>query len=106
MEWFSSYWKTINKGPVSGVSRLLGYQFSQGLHRDLFNIDLSAAELNIDLESTKFWAKIWKNDFNPLKSKSLLITKMNQNIQHPPLIMSQSQIEEVKEHKNLSITFC
>ena len=44
--------------------------------------------------------------FNPLKSKSLLITKKNQNIQHPPLIMPQSQIEEVNEHKHLGITLC
>ena len=65
------------------------------LYKVVRNIDLAAAELNIDLESIKFWAKIWKVDFNPLKSKSLLITKNNQNIPHPPLIMSQSQIEEV-----------
>ena len=53
------------------------------LYKVVHNIDLAAAELNIDLESIKFWAKIWKVDFNPLKSKSLLITKKNQNIQHP-----------------------
>ena len=76
------------------------------LYKVVHNIDLAAAELNIDLESIKFWATIWKVDFNPLKSKSLLITKKNQNIQHPPLIMSQSQIEEVNEHKHLGITFC
>ena len=76
------------------------------LYKVVHNIDLAAAELNIDLESIKFWAKIWKVVFNPLKSKSLLITKKNQTIQHPPLIMSQSQIEEVNEHKHLGITFC
>ena len=76
------------------------------LYKVVHNIDLAAAELNIDLESIKYCAKIWKVDFNPLKSKSLLITKKNRNIQHLPLIMSQNQIEEVKEHKHLSITFC
>ena len=76
------------------------------LYKVVRNIDLAAAELNIDLESIKFWAKIWKVDFNPLKSKSLLITKKNQNIQHPPLKMSQSHIEEINEHKHLGITFC
>ena len=53
------------------------------LYKVVHNIDLAAAELNIDLESIKFWAKIWKVDFNPLKSKSLLITNENQDIQHP-----------------------
>ena len=47
------------------------------LYKVVHNIDLAAAELNIDLESIKFWAKIWKVDFNPIKSKSLLITKKN-----------------------------
>ena len=74
------------------------------LYKVVHNIDLTAAELNIDLESNKFWAKIWKVDFSPLKSKSLLMTKNNKNIQHPPLIMSQSQLEEVNEHKHLGIT--
>ena len=53
------------------------------LYNPVDNIDQAAAELNIDLESTKSWAKIWKVDFNPLKRKPLLITKKNQNIQHP-----------------------
>ena len=32
---FLAIWKTVNKGSVLGVSRLLGYQFSQESLRDL-----------------------------------------------------------------------
>ena len=72
------------------------------LYKVVHNTDLAASLLKA-LSSGQRYGKL---TLTHLKSKSLLITKNNQNIQHPPLIMSQNQIEEVKEHKHLGITFC
>lgn len=118
-----SSWKTINAGVPQGsiLGPVLFLIFINDIVHDirtnirLFADDtmiykivhqpnLTAVELNLDLDTIKTWAKKWMVDFNPQKTKSLIISKKKQQIFHPILSMEQMQIEEVSQHKHLGIT--
>jgi hypothetical protein len=62
--------------------------------------------LNTDLQKIISWAEKWLVKFNPLKTESLLLSlKTNRLINHPPIIMQNTQIKELHNHKHLGITF-
>ena len=44
-------------------------------------------------------------EFNPLKFASLIISKKRTKPQHPPLIMGNTTISEVTQHKHLGLVF-
>lgn len=67
--------------------------------------NLVALELNLDLENIPDWATDWRVDFNPLKTKSLIISKKRLKTTHPALFMKQTRIDEVTQHKHLGIVF-
>ena len=67
------------------------------------NPSLSSAHLNENLANVKRWADQWLVNFNPGKTKSMVIT--NRNVHHPPLYFDNNQIEVVKKHKHLGIVF-
>ena len=67
------------------------------------NSNISANILNHNIENVSKWANQWLVNFNPNKTKSMLITnKINKN-QHPPLYFNNNMIEEVNEHKHLGV---
>ncbi|MEW8548206.1 MAG: reverse transcriptase family protein [Candidatus Thiodiazotropha sp.] len=70
----------------------------------VINQPISAGiELNIDLENISKWASEWLVSFQPTKTKSLIISKKRHKVDHPVLIMNQTRIDEVSQHKHLGI---
>lgn len=61
--------------------------------------------LNADLDTISKWAADWLVDFNPAKTLTLLVTRKNQPVFHPPLEMNDILITETSNHKHLGITF-
>ena len=66
---------------------------------------LAAEKLNTDLQKIHRWATQWLVSFNPAKSESLLISRKQIKLFHPPVMMSQNQINEVVYHKHLGVIF-
>ena len=70
----------------------------------VLNQPISAGiELNTDLTNITNWASEWLVNFQPLKTKSLIISRKRNKTDHPILTMNQTQIDEVKQHKHLGI---
>ena len=65
----------------------------------------AALELNLNLKLLYTWASRWLVKFNPLKFASLIISKTRTKPQHPPLIMGNTTISEVTQHKHLGLVF-
>ena len=65
----------------------------------------SAVCLNSDLTQISIWANNWLADFNPVKTKSLLISRKQNKPVHSLLFMQEVQIAEVSSHKHLGLVF-
>ena len=65
----------------------------------------AAEQLNSDLQKIHRWAAKWLVTFNPGKSESMLLSRKHNKPFHPPVLMDQSQITEVKSHKHLGVIF-
>ena len=59
----------------------------------------AANMLNNDLETIHRWAETWLVTFNPSKSESLLVSRKNIKLAHPPLKMNSENLKEVPHHK-------
>ena len=66
---------------------------------------LSIAKINRDLHSLGRWAGQWLVTFNPAKTKYMIFSKKNVRQDYGHLFLENKKIEEVKEHKQLGITF-
>ena len=64
----------------------------------------AAITLNSDLEKINHWASRWLVSFNPSKTQSLLISRKHNKPFHPPILMNNTIIQEVENHKHLGIT--
>ena len=70
------------------------------------DIDISAKELNSDLEKISKWAFQWKIQFNPDPSKQaneVIFSRKTNNGSHPPVVFSNSGFKKYPHHKHLSI---
>ena len=67
------------------------------------NPDAAAEILNTDLNKISKWAKSWLVKFNPNKNESLIISRKINKPDHPPVFMSNQEINEVQFHKHLGI---
>jgi len=68
--------------------------------------NISANDLNQDLETIQQWATQWKMKFNPDPSKpatELLFSVKRNSPDHPPLYFNGKVIKEVDEHKHLGV---
>ena len=68
--------------------------------------NISANDLNHDLEIIHQWAMQWKLEFNPDPSKQvneLLFSVKKKPPIHPPLLFNSNVIAKVDEHKHLGI---
>ena len=63
----------------------------------------TAMILNRDLEKLKIWASRWKVTFNPSKSKDIIFSEKKVLFNSPPLVLDNSFVERVHEHKHLGI---
>ena len=66
---------------------------------------IAAVELTFNLQTIFAWAKQWLVDFNATKTESLIISKKRIKPDHSTLTMGNSNIQEVKDHKQIGIIF-
>ena len=69
----------------------------------LENPIITADILNDDIQKVQSWANKWLVTFNPAKTESMLISKIMNKPDHPPLFMQNQQITEVPEHNHLGV---
>ena len=61
-------------------------------------------EINNDLQILDQWAKTWFVDFNPKKTKALIISN-NPNIPELNIRFNDESVELVDNHKHMGVTF-
>ena len=69
--------------------------------------EISAAELNHDLDIVKQWAHQWKMEFNPdpiKQAKEVLFSCKKVSPYHPDLFFNGTLVTRVKEHEHLGLT--
>ena len=63
----------------------------------------SAITLNNDMATIHAWSTKWLVNFNPQKTETMTITRKVNKPLHPPLIMNNTIINQVTEHKHLGL---
>ena len=66
---------------------------------------IATETLNHDLSSLSEWSNQWLVSFNPQKTKSLVVSRKVNIIDHPSLTFNNSDIENVNVHKHLGLWF-
>jgi hypothetical protein len=74
-----------------------------GLSIIVENPATAAITLNNDLNTISTWARQWLVNYNPSKTKSLVISRKRHKLIHPPLFMFNEEITEVEQHKHLGV---
>ena len=72
----------------------------------VYDIDISAKELNFDLEKNSKWAFQWKMQFNPDPNKQankVVFSRKTKNSSHPPVAFNNNVIKKYPHHKHLGI---
>ena len=69
----------------------------------LENPDIAVATLQSDIDKVSNWADKWHVDFNPYKSKYLLISRNTGVNPHPSLYMNGVQVSPASDHKHLAL---
>ena len=67
------------------------------------NYDIMKSDINNYLSKLNEWAKLWLVDFNPKKTKALVIS--TSAVPHLDLRFNGELVEIVKNHKHLGLTF-
>jgi hypothetical protein len=67
------------------------------------NYDTMKSDINNELSKLNEWARLWLLDFNPKKTKALVIS--NRAVPHLDLRFNGESVEIVKKHKHLGLTF-
>jgi hypothetical protein len=63
----------------------------------------SAITLDNDMATIHAWSTKWLVNFNPQKAETMTITRKINKPFHPPLIMNNTIINQVTEHKHLGL---
>jgi len=66
---------------------------------------VASITLNSDFDRIQKWADKWLVNFNPKKTKSMIISRKKDLPYHPPLIMERNVIKTVDSHKHLGLIF-
>lgn len=61
--------------------------------------------MNSDLDKIHTWSLKWLVTFNPAKTESILFSRKRVKVNHPPLVMNNTTIPSVNNHKHLGLTF-
>ena len=72
----------------------------------VYDTDISAKELNFDLEKNSKWAFQWKMQFNPDPNKQankVVFSRKTKNSSHPPVAFNNNVIKKYPHHKHLGI---
>lgn len=86
---------------LTSLARLFADDTSLAYSGD--NYDIIQNEINRDLNNLNEWSKSWLVDFNPKKTKALVISNTN-NIPDMNIIFDNDRVEIVENHKHLGIT--
>ena len=96
----------INDLPDGITSLCKIFADDTSLFSKVYDIDISAKELNSDLEKISKWAFQWKMQFNPDPNKQaneVNFSKKNKNSSHPPVAFNNNVIKKYPHHKHLGI---
>ena len=63
----------------------------------------AAETLNTDLAKIHDWSMKWLVKFNPDKTESMIVSRKSNRPLHPPLMMDNTIINMVSEHKPLDL---
>jgi hypothetical protein len=66
--------------------------------------NVTAIELNEDLEKLNQWSKKWHVDFSPPKTEEVIISKKRNPNLHPPATLDGTPIKRFDSHKHLGVT--
>ena len=97
----------INDLEAGILSQIKFFADDTSLYSVVKNPEVSARELNHDLEIISNWAKQWKMSFNPDPTKpaeEILFSHKRQPKNHPPLYFNGVEVKRVNEHKHLGLT--
>ena len=120
-----SSWSTIEsgvpQGSILGSLLLLIYinDLSEGLTTNfklfaddvllfyvVYNINLSATNLNSDLSKINAWANQWKMTFNPdfkKQAQEVIFSRKIRKTSHPPLAFNNNSVKQVQFRKHLGV---
>ena len=96
----------INDLPDGITSLCKIFADDTSLFSKVYDIDISAKELNSDLENISKWAFQWKMQFNPDPNKQaneVYFSKKTKNSSHPPVAFNSNVIKKYPHHKHLGI---
>ena len=90
------------------ISQIKFFADDTSLYSVVKDPEISARELNHDLEIISEWAKQWKMSFNPDPTKpaeEILFSQKRVPQEHPPLYFNGIEVKRVSEHKHLGFIF-
>ena len=96
----------INDLEINIKSQIRFFADDTMLYSIVKNPNISASELNQDLEIIHQWAYQWKMEFNPDPTKQateLLFSYKKKPPNHPPLFFNGNIVTKVDEHKHLGL---
>ena len=96
----------INDLPDGIASLCKIFANDTSLFSKVYDIDISAKELNSDLEKTSKWVFQWKLQFNPDPNKQaneVIFSRKTKNNSHPPVAFNNNVIKKYPHHKHLGI---
>ena len=88
---------------IDSSIRLFAYDTS--LYIIVDNPVEAANQLNSDLLKIHMWATKWLVKFNPAKSESVIFSRKQNKLYHPPVVLNQKQVTKVTSHKHLGLVF-
>ena len=65
----------------------------------------TAETLNGDLDKVHIWSEKWLVKFSPQKNEIMILSMKNNKPNYPPLIMNNSELRKVDNHKHLGVIF-
>ena len=86
-------------------TNILLYADDTSLLEEISDPLLSFQKINRDLFRLNTWASKWLITFNPLKTEYIVFTKKLTKQNYPKLYLGNSELKEVKTHKQLGVTF-
>ena len=96
----------INDLEAGIISQIKFFADDTSLYSVVKDPEISARELNHDLEVINNWAKQWKMSFNPDPTKpanEILFSHKRLKPVHPPLFFNGIEVKRVTEHKHLGL---
>ena len=96
----------INDLEAGIISQIKFFADDTSLYSVVRNPEVSARELNHDLEIINKWATQWKMSFNPDPTKpaeEILFSRKRHPVTHPPLFFNGIEVKRVNEHKHLGL---